>query len=124
LPLLLNPQSSFFQNFKRLSDAKSQLVILVSERGDGYPGAFHQEQIPFDVQDNGLVTLYVNHTTSIGVGSSSGAAADGGGGGGGGGGCFIATAADGPGTVIALVVLILVLLSSTGVMILRRLPRR
>jgi len=123
LPLLLNPQSSFFQNFKRLSDAKSQLVILVSERGDGYPGAFHQEQIPFDVQDNGLVTLYANHTTSIGVGSSSGGAADGGGGGGG-GGCFIATAADGPGAVLALVVLILALLSSTGVMILRRLPRR
>ena len=41
-----------------------------------------------------------------------------------GGGCFIATAADGPETVIALVVLILALLSSTGVMILRRLPRR
>jgi hypothetical protein len=64
------------------------------------------------------VCFNVGDLSTFGAGS---AVTSGGGGGGGGGGCFIATAADGSG---AALLLLLALLSTTGVMILRRLPRR
>ena len=88
LPLLLNPQSDFFKGFKRLSDSKGSLMLLVKERGDGRVG-FHVEDLPFMIQDDGLVLIDTSHLSVFGIGSSSGSSPLSG------GNCFIATAAYG-----------------------------
>ncbi len=93
IPLLLNPQAPFFEQFQRLSQAQSRLQILVSERGDGVDG-FKVESLPFTVQDDGLVLIDVHHLSAFGLGgAASGSSTTSSGGGG--GGCFIATAAYG-----------------------------
>ncbi|CAN2040802.1 putative Pesticidal crystal protein Cry22Aa Ig-like domain-containing protein [Candidatus Magnetomoraceae bacterium gMMP-15] len=66
LPLLLNPESSVFKELERLSDSKDSLFITVSERGDGIDG-FHNEELPFMIQDDGLVLINTYHLTLMGL---------------------------------------------------------
>lgn len=69
IPLLLNSQSRYYRLFSRLSRARARLVVRTLERGDRYP-QFHDEPILFDLQDDGLATLYPRHLTAFGFGGT------------------------------------------------------
>jgi len=66
LPLLINPKSKLFKDIQGLSALGESLSILTNERGDGSFG-FSEAQLPFIVQNDGLVLIDMHHLTSVGM---------------------------------------------------------
>ena len=62
LPLFVNTQSQFFRENTQISQQDAFLTISLSQKGDGVHG-FKNADLPFVIQNNGLVLLSTNHLT-------------------------------------------------------------
>jgi alpha-tubulin suppressor-like RCC1 family protein len=66
IPLHLNRHSFYFEGIQqnRLSQAKEMLHVVVNDGAD-HSGGFHKEEIPFIIQDDGLILCKINHLSTI-----------------------------------------------------------
>jgi len=67
IPLKLNEQYDFFNDFYPLSDSKDWLTVLIREKR-GISEIFQQEDLPFVVQNNGIVFIEIHHLSMIAMG--------------------------------------------------------
>ena len=66
LPLYLNRESAYFSKIQQasLSQAQNMLHVMVYDESNPSQG-FHKEDIPFTIQDDGLVLVRINHLSMV-----------------------------------------------------------